>query len=106
MHSTTHGATLQGALYALGYESPAGLALIELCYSLVHASTVKTAEQVKRPPNPSRQGCSLVDHCVTRRRLVHSPETVQGRDAVEEICAPPPAEPSRFELFAGEGGIR
>lgn len=40
------------------------------------------------------------------RRLVHSPEAVQGRDAVEEVCAPPPSEPSRFELFAGDDGIR
>ncbi|BDA45282.1 hypothetical protein COCOBI_07-0690 [Coccomyxa sp. Obi] len=38
-------------------------------------------------------------------RLVHSPEAVQGRDAVEEVCAPPPPEPSRFELFAGDEGI-
>lgn len=39
-------------------------------------------------------------------RLVHSPEAVQGRDAVEEVCEPPPPEPSRFELFAGDTGIR
>ena len=39
-------------------------------------------------------------------RLVHSPEAVQGRDAVEEVCSPPAPEPSRFELFAGDEGIR
>ena len=39
----------QGALNTMGYESPAGLALIELCCLLVHANTVKTAEQVRGP---------------------------------------------------------
>ena len=41
-------------------------------------------------------------------RCVHSPGACQGVAAVEEVCPPSAAdlEPSRFELVAGEGGIR
>eukprot|EP00873_Tetraselmis_striata_P020181 jgi/Tetstr1/440445/TSEL_028778.t1 len=35
-------------------------------------------------------------------RTSHSPETCQGRSAVEDVCEPPEPEPSRFELVAGE----
>ncbi|KAK9901334.1 hypothetical protein WJX75_007184 [Coccomyxa subellipsoidea] len=61
------------------------------------------------PVRTSVPGVDMANHSFEPSaavRLVHSPEAVQGRDAVEEVCAPPPAEPSRFELFAGEGGIR
>lgn len=39
-------------------------------------------------------------------RVVHSPEAVQGRAAVEDVCEPRPAQPSRFELVAGPDRIR
>lgn len=38
-------------------------------------------------------------------RIRHSPAACQGRDASEEVCEPPPPEPSRFELIAGSQGI-
>jgi len=38
-------------------------------------------------------------------RTSHSPETCQGRSAVEDVCEPPEPEPSRFELVAGEAPI-
>lgn len=40
-------------------------------------------------------------------RVVHSPDAVQGRDAVEEVCdMQHSSAPSRFDLVAGEHGIR
>ncbi|EIE20058.1 hypothetical protein COCSUDRAFT_57780 [Coccomyxa subellipsoidea C-169] len=61
------------------------------------------------PVHTSVPGVDMANHSFEPSaavRLVHSPEAVQGRDAVEEVCVPPPPEPSRFELFAGEDGIR
>ncbi|EFJ53202.1 hypothetical protein VOLCADRAFT_86240 [Volvox carteri f. nagariensis] len=39
-------------------------------------------------------------------RLQHSPAACQGYEALAEVAEPPPPEPSRFNLLAGEGGIR
>ncbi|GAB4824185.1 hypothetical protein N2152v2_011231 [Parachlorella kessleri] len=49
--------------------------------------------------NHSPQPCAGV-------HLVHSPNSCQGLSAVEDVCPPPPPEPSRFVLVAGEDGIR
>jgi hypothetical protein len=50
---------------------------------------------------------SLLRGEVHAGRIVHSPNAVQGLDAVEEVCEVPRCpESSRFELLARQGGIR
>ena len=41
-----------------------------------------------------------------RVQVTNSPEACQGLSAIEDVCEPPPPAPSRFELVAGDDGIR
>ena len=57
-------------------------------------------------PTGSLPLMSTAGGCARGSRIVHSPEAVQGHTALEEVCEPAPAQPSRFELVAGAAGIR
>ncbi|DBA72040.1 TPA: hypothetical protein ACH3X2_010775 [Trebouxia sp. C0005] len=39
-------------------------------------------------------------------RCVYSPEASQGRQAEEDVCQPPPAQPAMFQLLSGPDGVR
>ena len=39
-------------------------------------------------------------------RCMHSPGACQGREAEEEICEPPAAQPAVFQLVCGSDGVR
>ena len=41
-----------------------------------------------------------------RVQVTNSPEACQGLAAIEDVCEPPAPAPSRFELVAGDDGIR
>ncbi|DBA83723.1 TPA: hypothetical protein ACH3X1_006258 [Trebouxia sp. C0004] len=54
-------------------------------------------------------GVDLANHSFSFNatvRCVYSPEATQGREAEEDVCDPPPAQPAMFQLLSGPDGVR
>lgn len=58
---------------------------------------------------PAVPGIDMANHVFEPNagvQIRHSPAYCQGLSAIEDVCEPPPPEPSQFMLVAGPAGIR
>jgi len=73
------------------------------CPALPCPAHVLQALPCPAPPCPVRWPGDIWFYC---DRCVYSPEASQGREAEEDVCDPPPAQPAMFQLLSGPDGVR